>query len=161
MLQPSDRFLVADEVGLGKTLIAGGLIAKAIDYLWEKQERINILYICSNADIARQNIQRLNITGNKDFCLATRITLLPFELSNLQKNRINFISFTPGTSFDLKSSLGIVQERAALYRLLSEVWDFQNKITPENVSLGKFVCIGNTRSLNRNIRLSTLLDLPR
>ena len=27
------RFLVADEVGLGKTLVARGLIAKAIDHL--------------------------------------------------------------------------------------------------------------------------------
>ena len=28
------RFLVADEVGLGKTLVARGLIAKALDHLW-------------------------------------------------------------------------------------------------------------------------------
>jgi len=28
----SGRFLVADEVGLGKTLVARGVIAKAIDY---------------------------------------------------------------------------------------------------------------------------------
>lgn len=28
------RFLVADEVGLGKTLVARGVIAKAIDHLW-------------------------------------------------------------------------------------------------------------------------------
>ena len=31
------RFLIADEVGLGKTLIARGIIAKAIDYLWEDE----------------------------------------------------------------------------------------------------------------------------
>ena len=29
------RFLVADEVGLGKTLVARGVIAKAIDHLWD------------------------------------------------------------------------------------------------------------------------------
>ena len=29
------RFLVADEVGLGKTLVARGVIARAIDYLWD------------------------------------------------------------------------------------------------------------------------------
>mgnify|MGYP001311569613 CR=1 FL=1 len=29
------RFLVADEVGLGKTLVARGVIAKSIDHLWE------------------------------------------------------------------------------------------------------------------------------
>ena len=30
---PIHRFLVADEVGLGKTLVARGVIAKAIDHL--------------------------------------------------------------------------------------------------------------------------------
>jgi len=30
----TSRFLIADEVGLGKTLIARGLIAKAVDHLW-------------------------------------------------------------------------------------------------------------------------------
>src|SRR5947209_8034228 len=50
------RFLVADEVGLGKTLVARGIIAKAIDHLWDRNQRIDIVYVCSNADIARQNI---------------------------------------------------------------------------------------------------------
>lgn len=70
------RFLVADEVGLGKTLVARGVIAKAIDHLWGRTKRIDILYVCSNTDIARQNINRLNVTGCKEFSLASRITLL-------------------------------------------------------------------------------------
>ena len=90
------RFLIADEVGLGKTLVARGLIAKCIDKLWSEVNRIDIIYICSNADIARQNINRLNVTGGKDFAFPTRITLLPIHLKNLTKNRINFVSFTPG-----------------------------------------------------------------
>ena len=69
------RFLVADEVGLGKTLVARGLIAKTIDHLWDRTERIDIVYVCSNADIARQNINRLNVTGCEDFSLSSRITL--------------------------------------------------------------------------------------
>jgi hypothetical protein len=132
----SDRFLVADEVGLGKTLIARGLIAKAIEHLWDKVKRIDIVYICSNAEIARQNIQRLNITGADDFSLASRITLLPLQLHNLQANHINFVSFTPGTSFDLKSSLGTVEERATLYWLLHDVWDLQDKAAPKNIFQG-------------------------
>jgi hypothetical protein len=70
------RFLLADEVGLGKTLVAKGVIARAIDRLWDETDRIDIVYICSNHDIARQNINRLNLTGKKDFALASRITLL-------------------------------------------------------------------------------------
>ena len=58
---PTRRFLVADEVGLGKTLVARGVIAKAIDRLWDDVERIDVVYICSNAQIARQNLARLRV----------------------------------------------------------------------------------------------------
>ena len=34
------RFLVADEVGLGKTLVARGVIAKAIDHLWDGAHKV-------------------------------------------------------------------------------------------------------------------------
>ena len=33
---PTRRFLVADEVGLGKTLVARGVIARTIDHLWNE-----------------------------------------------------------------------------------------------------------------------------
>src|SRR3954470_17029413 len=67
---PTNRFLVADEVGLGKKFVARGLIARAIDHLWDKVDRLDIVYICSNAAIARQNVSRLNPTREKDFNLA-------------------------------------------------------------------------------------------
>lgn len=133
---PTNRFLIADEVGLGKTLVARGLIAKAIEHLWDKVERIDIVYICSNAEIARQNIQRLNITGTKDFSFASRITLLPLQLQGLQQNRINFVSFTPGTSFDLKSNLGQAKERILLYQLLDQIWHFGHRVAPLNIFQG-------------------------
>jgi hypothetical protein len=121
--EPARRFLVADEVGLGKTLVARGVIAKAIQHLREKKiPRIDIVYICSNADIARQNINRLNVTGQEDFALASRITLLPVTLKNLKKQPLNFVSFTPGTSLDLHSRTGWQKERALLYWLLKDVW---------------------------------------
>jgi hypothetical protein len=116
------RFLVADEVGLGKTLVARGLIAKTIEHLEKEVRRIDVVYVCSNSEIARQNIQRLNVTGKNDFVLASRITLLPLVLHQLTQNRLNFVSFTPGTSLDLKSTGGIARERALLHRLLGEAW---------------------------------------
>ena len=118
------RFLVADEVGLGKTLVARGVIAKAIDHLWEgpnRVERIDIVYICSNAQIARQNVRRLQI-GEKGFVRAARLGLLPREIHDLKKNRVNYLALTPGTSLDLKSSMGIREERILLYHLLKRVW---------------------------------------
>ena len=134
---PTRRFLLADEVGLGKTLVARGVIARAIEHLWEKVGRIDVVYICSNHDIARQNINRLNITGKKDFALASRITLLPitFGGGTLRNQKLNFVSFTPGTSFDLKSSLGVSTERVLLYHLLAGPWKFAGA-GPRNVLRG-------------------------
>ena len=127
---PTRRFLVADEVGLGKTLVARGLIAKAIDHfklpIQNGKLRYDIIYICSNTEIAKQNINRLNVIGGverKEFTFTSRITLLPVELDDIKNNRINFISFTPGTSFNLRSSEGIYQERALIYHLLKEKWN--------------------------------------
>jgi hypothetical protein len=121
------RFLVADEVGLGKTLVAKGVIARAIEHLRADVERIDVVYVCSNADIARQNIQRLNVTDEADFALAERITLLPLRLHMItgpkgEPRRLNFVSFTPGTSLDLKSSTGLAVERALVFRMLRDLW---------------------------------------
>src|SRR4051794_15763592 len=98
---PAQRYLVADEVGLGKTLVARGLIARAIEHLSTREERIDVIYICSNADIAKDNIRRLNVFPDRTFQPATRLTLLPRDLPELDKHGVNFISFTPGTAFDL------------------------------------------------------------
>jgi len=134
---PTHRFLVADEAGLGKTLVAKGVIAHTVKHLWEKTDRIDIIYICSNGDIARQNINRLNITDQDDFVLTSRITMLPAQLKDINKNKLNFVSFTPGTSFNLRSTLGIRSERVLLYWLLDQAWGISNWGTgPKNVLRG-------------------------
>jgi hypothetical protein len=40
---PVRQFLVADEVGLGKTMVARGVIARTIEKLWDSTDRIDIL----------------------------------------------------------------------------------------------------------------------
>jgi hypothetical protein len=115
------RFLVADEVGLGKTLVARGVIAKAIEELWDGIDRIDIVYICSNSQIAAQNVNRLQI-GDSKFVQADRLTLLPKAIQGLKQNKVNYLAFTPGTSFDLKSSMGRRDERVLLYHLVQRVW---------------------------------------
>lgn len=129
--KPTRRFLVADEVGLGKTLVARGVIAKVVDHLWH-QRSVNIVYICSSGDIARQNIRRLNIDSNVDFKSPDRITLLPQHVEDLRQNKLNFIALTPGTSFDLKNSTGRKEERVLLYWMLRSIWKFQGA-APRNV----------------------------
>ena len=123
----TSRFLVADEVGLGKTLVARGIIARAIDHLWEEVDRIDIVYICSNAGIARANLPKLQIGGvnERSFALATRLTMLATELApredgpGFMDNKLNFVSFTPGTSFKMGHTGGQRREREVLFHLLA------------------------------------------
>ena len=117
------RFLIADEVGLGKTLVARGIIARAVEHLWDTVPRIDVIYICSNLDIAQQNIDRLNITADRQFQFASRATLLPITLQELKGNKLNFVSLTPGTSLNLRSQSGWKRERAVLFALLRHYWD--------------------------------------
>ena len=120
---PAYRFLVADEVGLGKTMVARGIIAKTIRHLQPTVSRIDIVYVCSNAAIANQNLNRLNVYGNQQFALATRLTLLPTRIRGLRSNRINFISFTPGTTFEFGNRGGSMEERRVLYQMLRDRFD--------------------------------------
>ena len=114
----TDRFLVADEVGLGKTLVARGVIALAVEHLLDKVDRIDIVYVCSNITIASQNIRRLSVLDKQEFAMPTRLSLLPMHISDIRKNRVNYVSLTPGTSFDPRSREGKDEERALIHFLL-------------------------------------------
>ncbi|HEX8703094.1 MAG TPA: hypothetical protein VF815_29930, partial [Myxococcaceae bacterium] len=150
----SGRFLVADEVGLGKTMIAKGVIARTIEHLRDRVDRLDVVYICSNTDIARQNVSRLKLEG-EHVTLASRLTLLPRESQRLKDSpsRINFISFTPATSFDLNGGLGHVEERLLLHTMLSDLWSFGNSAPAMNVLQGhvdseRFRAKARTRDLS-------------
>ena len=138
------RFLVADEVGLGKTLVARGIIARAIDHLWDDVERIDVVYICSNSSIARANLHKLQVggAGERTFALATRLTMLATELAprdgepGLADNKLNFISFAPGTSFDMGRSTGQRREREVLFHLLAPRFDPRRRMALMNLLQG-------------------------
>ncbi|GLB68965.1 helicase-related protein [Arthrobacter mangrovi] len=127
--QSAEAFLVADETGLGKSLIARGVIAKTTELLDRPDsgvDRIDIIYVCSNADLAKQNLGRLNVTGQADIIESGRLTLLPLALSKLDaqpapgtRKRVNFISLTPGTSFNVGGATGRADERAVLFHMLA------------------------------------------
>lgn len=127
----SRRFLVADETGLGKSMIARGVIARTIEKLQDDDtvDRIDIVYVCSNAEIARQNLARLNVLqASDDRCKpvesASRLTLLAKHSRRFARKAagaskpVNFVSFTPGTSFDMGWQTGTAEERALLFQLL-------------------------------------------
>ena len=90
------------------------MIAKAIEHLQDRVERIDIIYVCSNAQIAKQNVRRLRMGEHENFEVADRLTMLPITSHELARNRVNVVSFTPGTAFDLKGGGGLAKERAVL-----------------------------------------------
>ena len=131
---PVNRFLVADEVGLGKTLIAKGVAARAIDHLRRDTDRtVTIVYICSNSQIAGQNLDRLReLTGGQAQQNADRITMLPQTMGSAPPGSVDLIAFTPGTSLRLGDATGRVGERVLLHWMLSHsidrLWLTQDRI---------------------------------
>jgi hypothetical protein len=121
------RYLVADETGLGKTHVARGVIAKTIQLLQHDDtlNRIDIVYVCSNADIADQNLRKLAVIGDHRSTPATRLTLLVRQHDLLKPSAgggpkpVTFVSFTPTTSFEFGWQTGRAEERAVLYQLLA------------------------------------------
>ena len=123
----SGRFLIADETGLGKSVIARGVIASAIAELQDAAhiDRIDVVYICSSTDLAKQNLRRLNVTGDPHLGITSRLTMLALETrhlasdSTLSGKKVNLVSFTPGTSFEMGWQTGSQQERQLLHILLN------------------------------------------
>lgn len=119
------RFLVADETGLGKTMVARGVIASAIEALQDEPgvDRIDVVYICSNADVARQNVRKLDILGN-EVSLSTRLSLLAAETDKLKNGDrsagkpVNLVSLTPKTAFPDKGWRGGTSRERALLHII-------------------------------------------
>lgn len=123
------RFLIADETGLGKSLVAKGVIARTIEKLQNEpgQRRINIVYVCSNGDLARQNLSKLDVLGRgRHSPFASRLSMLAKHSKVLQPDTstaeiaVNLVSFTPGTSFSQGWQTGKAEERALLLILLNQ-----------------------------------------
>src|SRR5215470_6695535 len=70
----SRRFLLADEVGLGKTIVARGVLEELMRR--RRQRDLVVVYLCSNAEIADQNRQKLDPDAGKPI---RRITQLARE----------------------------------------------------------------------------------
>lgn len=121
------RVLVADEVGLGKTLIARGVISKMAKLRYQEGDSLfKVVYVCSNQNIARQNIRKLDIfnTGYDDIA-ETRLSMQHLkaeeqEIAAREKGQyIELVPLTPQTSFRVTQGTGSMDERALIFAVLS------------------------------------------
>jgi hypothetical protein len=152
------RFLVADETGLGKTHVAAGIIAKTIEHLQDIDEvkRIDVVYICSNADIAQQNLRKLMVSSDSRTMVAPRLTMLVthHELlraaASASDKPVTFVPFTPATSFEFGWRTGRAAERATIFLLLSEHIDMRRA---EETALKRILQgpVGKLASFERDI----------
>ena len=125
-----NRILVADEVGLGKTLIARGAIAKTALIQYKKHDKLfKIVYICSNQVIANQNIRKLDVfhirpDGNAGDARLSMQHLKIAEQEYTAKQNGTYaqlIPLTPTTSFSMTNGGGTKEERALMFAILKRI----------------------------------------
>ena len=114
----SGRFLVADEVGLGKTLVAQSVIQRLRN---QKGQHLEVFYVCSSLSIIHQNRKAL-----VDFLAPSlrkhaqvsvdRLTLLPTTAPS-RRAPFTLYTLTPGTLPGVNRT-GRVRERAVIWELL-------------------------------------------
>lgn len=125
----NQRVLVADEVGLGKTIVAKGVIARLL--LQHSSPRpLRVVYICSNLALAQENCRKLSLFSQlKDqarYLSQSRYSRLA-ELaicqpgSSSSQTCLEISTLTPATSFTLTSGFGNRKERLILLETLLKI----------------------------------------
>ncbi|MDF1822280.1 MAG: DEAD/DEAH box helicase [Alcanivoracaceae bacterium] len=125
------RVLVADEVGLGKTIIAKGVIGDLVKQHIalgqpKKKKPIRVTYICSNLTLADENRKKLAIFRGsfreqyvKEPSFGRLIETALSEEPGSGKELLEVCSLTPSTSFKLTTGDGNCDERViVLYALI-------------------------------------------
>ena len=128
------RVLLADEVGLGKTFVAKQVINLVRE--WHKQEKddfFKVVYICSNANIADQNIEKLGVE-NRMSISESRLSMQHLYIKFAEKQIAeqhekvempeSIIPLTPSTSFRFYSAQGTANERALMCDILCGLTQF-------------------------------------
>jgi len=121
----SQRILVADEVGLGKTIIAKGVIASLLKD-WEEPRPMRVTYICSNLALATENRKKLAVfSGAEQSKLVKEPSFgrlaevaIPPEPDRTQTQVLEVCSLTPATSFSLTQGAGNRGERLIIFSAL-------------------------------------------
>ena len=136
-----DRVLLADEVGLGKTIVARSVVEQ-LGKIHEKEhdKHFKVVYVCSNAAITSQNSVKLGIEESFNVS-ESRLSLLHLVCCKNEKltegMRRTLIPLTPATSFTMKNGAGIAQERALIYNICSKL-DARLKDCPAAVDFFRY-----------------------
>ena len=106
-------------------MVARGVIARTIERLWDSVKRIDrAVHLLEPGDrwpehqpSERTRKGRLRVADPDDPSCPCNSP----ASTGLGRNKVNFISLTPGTAFNLRSATGVVRERALLFHLLKDV----------------------------------------
>ena len=137
----SRRFLVADEVGLGKTVVAQHVIRKLMD---GRRKPLVVFYLCSSLAIASQNRRKLlEVLSTKEDriaadCPVDRLSLLRVAEQPTSPS-LHLYSFTPDTSIPIRKRHrrdGRQEERALIHVLVRRIWPGLFKIWGTKVFRG-------------------------
>ena len=141
------RVLLADEVGLGKTFVAKEVINLVRQWHRDelKDDFFKVVYICSNANIADQNIEKLGVANRMNIS-ESRLSMQHLYITLANKQNIekqkdgempeSIIPLTPSTSFRFFSAQGTANESALMYDILRHLPVFR----PYDSVLGDFLC---------------------
>lgn len=133
---PHRRVLLADEVGLGKTIVARKVVSLIREYqrVVKNAHYYRVVYVCSNINIASQNISKLGIKTQMD-PNSSRLSMQHLSISRNKAEAVAYrlrtgkmpeiiIPLTPSTSFDFRSHEGIAPERAVICVILETLDEF-------------------------------------
>ncbi|MCH5268230.1 MAG: DEAD/DEAH box helicase family protein [Lachnospiraceae bacterium] len=148
-LKKKNRFLLADEVGLGKTITATNIIAK----MMKDKQSFRVGYICGNEALAKENIRKLKkevetatnikVTSRASERLSLGfVSLLKPANLNAAGKTLDIYTLTPSTTIKFTTD-GRKDERAHAYILLAD---------GEEDALLEEVCKGNSDSVETEIK---------